>query len=84
MAKAQEYVIGILFSRENRTEVEFVIGVSNETKTATWEPGKKARVFSKSYAQDLAFGLVFHGYGAIVMLKPDYLNLENPEKESEE
>lgn len=24
MAKAQEYVIGILFSRENRTEVEFV------------------------------------------------------------
>lgn len=41
MAKAQEYVIGILFSRENRTEVEFVIGVSNETKTATWEPGKK-------------------------------------------
>lgn len=23
MAKAQEYVVGILFSRENRTEVEF-------------------------------------------------------------
>lgn len=84
MAKAQEYVVGILFSRENRTEVEFVTGVSNETKTATWEPGKKAQVFSKSYAQDLAFGLVFHGYGAIVMIKPDYLNLKNPEKESEE
>jgi hypothetical protein len=81
MAKAQEYVVGVLFSRENRTEVEFVTGVSSETKIATWEPGKKAQVFSKSYAQDLAFGLVFHGYGAIVMLKPDYLNLENPEKE---
>ena len=84
MAKAQEYVVGILFSRENRTEVEFVTGVSNETKTAMWESGKKAQVFTKSYAQDLAFGLVFHGYGAIVMLKPDYLNLENPEKESGE
>ena len=29
MAKAQEYVVGILFSRENRTEVEFVTGVSS-------------------------------------------------------
>mgnify|MGYP005875153571 CR=1 FL=1 len=44
MAKTQEYVVGILFSRENRTEVEFVTGVSSETKIATWEPEKKPQV----------------------------------------
>ena len=35
--------------------------------------------FSKDYAKDLAFGLCVNGYAAIVMIKPDYLTLVNPE-----
>lgn len=45
MAKAQEYVVGVLFSRENRTEVEFVTGVSSETKIASGSRGKRRRYF---------------------------------------
>lgn len=32
-----------------------------------------------SYAEDVAFGLCVNGYGAVVMIKPDYISLKNPE-----
>lgn len=40
---------------------------------------RKQKVFdSKSYAEDITFGLCVNGYGAVVMIKPDYISLKNP------
>ena len=77
----EEYVIGILSSYEDRTEIKYVTSVQTEPKVAHWEDGKEAMEFSKDYAKDLAFGLCVNGYAAIVMIKPDYLTLVNPESE---
>lgn len=81
--KAEEYVVGILFPYENRTEIKYVTNVSSESKVAKWEEGKEAIPFSKTYAKDLAWGLTLNGHPAIVMLKEPYLLLENPKIESE-
>ena len=81
--KAEQYVIGILSSYEDRTEIKYVTSVQTEPKVAKWDDGKEAMTFSKDYAKDLAFGLCMNGYASIVMIKPDYLDLRNPEcKES--
>ena len=79
--KAEQYVIGILLSYEDRTEIKYVTSVQTEPKVAHWEDGKQAMEFSKNYANDLAFGLCANGYAAIVMIKPDYLTLVNPKAE---
>ena len=77
----EEYVVGILSSYEDRTEIKYVTSIQTEPKVAHWEDGKEAMTFSKDYAKDLAFGLCVNGYTAIVMIKPDYLTLVNPESE---
>ena len=82
--KAEQYVIGILSSYEDRTEIKYVTSVQTEPKVAKWDDGKEAMEFSKDYAKDLAFGLCVNGYAAIVMIKPDYLTLVNPESEDED
>ena len=82
--KAEQYVIGILLSYKDRTEIKYVTSVQIEPKVAHWEDGKQAMEFSKDYAKDLAFGLCANGYAAIVMIKPDYLTLINPKSEIEE
>ena len=79
--KAEQYVIGILSSYEDRTEIKYVTSVQTKPKVAHWEDGKEAMAFSKDYAKDLSFGLCVNGYAAIVMIKPDYLTLVNPESE---
>ena len=81
--KAEQYVIGILLSYEDRTEIKYVTSVQTEPKVAKWEDGKDAMIFSKDYAKDLAFGLCMNGYAAVVMIKPDYLDLRNPESKEE-
>lgn len=81
--KAEEYVVGILFPYENRTEIKYVTSVSSEHKVAKWEDGKEAMTFSKVYAKDLACGLTLNGNPAIIMLKESYLHLVNPKIESE-
>ena len=75
----EEYVVGILSSYEDRTEIKYVTSVQTEPQVAKWDDGKEAMIFSKDYANDLAFGLCMNGYAAIVMIKPDYLTLVNPE-----
>ena len=75
----EEYVVGILFPTKTQTEIKYVTSVQTEPKVARWEDGKEAITFSKDYAKDLAFGLCMNGYVAIVMIKPDYLTLVNPE-----
>lgn len=75
----EEYVVGILSSYKDRTEIKYVTSVQAEPKVAKWDDGKEAMIFSKDYARDLAFGLCVNGYAAIVMIKPDYLTLVNPE-----
>ena len=80
-----EYVVGILFTYKDRTEIKYVTSVSSEPKVAKWEDGKEAMTFSKVYAKDLAWGLTLNGNYAIAILKESYLNLINPESaESEE
>ena len=79
--KSEQYVIGILSSYKDRTEIKYVTSVQIESKVAHWEDGKEAMAFSKDYAKDLSFGLCVNGYTAIVMIKPDYLTLANPESE---
>ena len=77
--KAEQYVIGILSSYKDRTEIKYVTSVQTEPKVAKWNDGESAMTFSNDYAKDLAFGLCVNGYAAIVMIKPDYLTLVNPE-----
>lgn len=77
-SKKEVYVVGILETYENRTEIKYVTDAKTHTKVALWEEGKVAMEFSKEWAKDLAFGLCVNGYAAIPMLKADYLELKNP------
>ena len=81
--KAEEYVVGILFPYENRTEIKYVTSISSKSKIAKWDDGQNAMTFSKAYAKDLAWGLTLNGNPSIAMLKESYLHLENPKIESE-
>lgn len=82
--KSDVYVVGILFAYEDRTEIKYVTSIETETKIAHWEDGKEAMTFSKDYAKDFAWALCLNGNTAIPMLKPDYLDLRNPDVEKEE
>ena len=75
----EEYVVGVLFPTNTQTTIKYVTSVQTEPKVAKWNDGKEAMIFSKDYANDLVFGLCMNGYAAIVMIKPDYLTLVNPE-----
>ena len=77
--KAEQYVVGILFPTKTETTIKYVTSIQTEPKVAKWNDGEEAMTFSKDYAKDLAFGLCINGYAAIVMIKPDYLTLVNPE-----
>ena len=81
--KAEQYVVGILFPTKTETTIKYVTSIQTEPKVAKWDDGKEAMIFSKNYAKDLAFGLCMNGYPAIVMIKPDYLTLVNPEGKKE-
>lgn len=84
MAKKKEnYIIGILTAYKDRTEIKYVTSIETETKYAYWEDGKEAVILSKDYAKDVAWALSVNGYPAIVMLKPDYLTLQNPKKKED-
>lgn len=82
--KAEEYVVGILFGYEDRTEIKYVTEIDMQTKVAHWEDGKEAKIFSKDWAKDLAWALCLNGNAAIPMLKADYLDLVNPKVKEEE
>lgn len=84
MAKRDEYVVGILFAYEDRTEIKYVTSIDMETKYAHWEDGKEAKIFSKDWAKDLAWALCLNGNAAIPMIKPNYLDLRNPKTKEEE
>ena len=81
--KAEQYVVGILFPTKTETTTKYVTSIQTEPKVAKWNDGEEAMTFSKGYAKDLAFGLCVNGYAAIVMIKPDYLELRNPEGKKE-
>lgn len=84
MAKKIKYVIGIISGNENVNTIKYVTSIDTNTNIAKWESDKEAKVFdSKSYAEDVAFGLCVNGYGAVVMIKPDYITLKNPKDYTE-
>lgn len=80
MAKKIKYVIGIIGGNDNVNTIKYVTSINTNTNVAKWESDKEAKVFdSKSYAEDVAFGLCVNGYDAVVMIKSDYIILKNPE-----
>lgn len=81
--KKDVYVVGVLETYEDRTEIKYVTDVQYDPKVAKWNAGEPAREFSKGMAKDLALGLCINGYAAIPMLKADYLILKNPKVEGE-
>lgn len=52
------------------TGATYVTSVDNATKTARWNKEEKPLKFSKTYAQDLAFGLTLNGNYSVVTLSP--------------
>lgn len=68
-----KYVIVKIF---NDNTIKFVTDVLYEPhKECKWEEGKKAYFFdSRTYAEDVCFGLNVNGYGCFVMEVPDYFN----------
>ena len=48
----EEYVVGILSSYKDRTEIKYVTRVQTAPKVAHWEDGKEAMAFSNDYAKD--------------------------------
>lgn len=67
------YAIVIIFDDNS---IKFVTDVLYEPhKECKWEEGKKAYFFdSRTYAEDVCFGLNCHGTGAFVMEVPEYFN----------
>ena len=79
MAKKIKYVIGIISVNDNANTIKYVTSINTNTNVAKWESDKEAKIFeSKSYAEDVAFGLCVNGFNAVVMIKPDYITLKNP------
>lgn len=75
MAKCEvKYVICVLF--EDKGKYKFVSKVEYEPhKVCEWKDGEKAYFFgSKSYAEDICFGLNVNGTSCFVMEIPDYFN----------
>ena len=81
--KTEEYVIGILFPKKDRTEIKYVTSVGDH-HTAYWEDGKKAEIFAKSTALDMCQGFAWNGIAAIPILKESYITFENPVESEEE
>lgn len=77
------YVIVIIFDDNT---FKFVTDVLYEPhKECRWEDGKQAYFFNtKTYAEDICFGLNVNGSSAFVMEVPDYFEdnkFNNPKKE---
>lgn len=64
-----KYYIGIL--GEDNT-VQFVTSIDRDTKCAYWTKGEKAMTFTKTTADDYAFGLIVNGYCASVIKLPAF------------
>lgn len=77
--KREEYAIGILFTNGNIRYVTEVL----PHHVAKWEDGKPAKYFSKETAKDMCMGFALNLISAIPILKQDWIDLENPEKETE-
>ena len=55
-----------------------------ENKSCYWEAGEPAKLFSKSVAQDIAYGLTFNGFTSLVVEVPVYVqDLRNKADEGE-
>lgn len=74
--KKEVYVVGVLETYEDRTEIKYVTDVQYDPKVAKWDAGKPARESSKELAKYLAWALCVNGYTAILMLEIDYLILK--------
>ena len=70
------YHVGVL-TRTN--ELRFVDSVNYSDKSATWNAGAKAMVFSKSGAIQLQMGLMCNGTNALVIEVPEFQEYWNNE-----
>ncbi len=75
------WAIGILFN----DGIRFVTSLDNSNKSFFWEADKEPMYFdSKSYVDDIAFGIQMNLYPAVVMEIPYGYEIRNPKKEEEE
>lgn len=75
MIRAKHYVALL----EYDGTLTYVTAVDNHTHSAEWEAGKPAIALSANTAEDVAFGLNYNGYKAVIIKAPDFYNLKNKE-----
>lgn len=75
------YYVAIL---HNDNTIEYVTRIDNSTKMFFCEKGKPALKMTKSYAENLVFGMVANYVTAAVIKTPDFYNLSNKEAENNE
>lgn len=82
MAKKKvEYVVGV---QMDDGSYRYVTEINNMNRTARWDAGKQAITFSEEWAIDLCRGFAWNGIVGQPMIKLDWRDYINPEKEEEE
>lgn len=74
------YYVAIL---HNDNTIEYVTRIDNETKMFFCEKGKPALKMTKTYADNLVFGMVANYVNAAVIKVPDFYTLSNKEADDE-
>lgn len=69
-----KYYIGII--REDNS-IKYVTKIDRDTKCAFWTDGEPAMVFTKTTADDYAFGLTVNGFCAAVIKLPAFYEPRN-------
>lgn len=77
--KREEYAIGILFTDGTIRYVTEIL----PKHVAKWEDGKPAIYFPKETAKDICMGFGLNFTAAVPILKQDWIDLKNPEKETD-
>ena len=69
-----KYYIGII-GEDNH--ISYVTKIDRETKCAFWTDGERAMTFTKTTADDYAFGLIANGFCAAVIKLPAFFEPTN-------
>lgn len=81
MAKKKvQYVVGVL---QKNGSYAYVTEIDNMKRTARWEAGKEAVTLSEEWAIDLCRGFAWNGIVGQPMIKLDWREYINPERDEE-
>lgn len=73
--KTKYFYFVAIISEDN--SLKFVTRVDNTTRTCLWSDNCQAKVFTKTIADDLMFGLRCNGYNAVVIKCDDFQIFKN-------